>query len=791
MRQTKNLANGWQFHYGNLPTPNKLVRKAHSLGGMTSALPNEGKRLPVSTSGEYFLKLIAQGDVQQGLQNLAGTDLSTQLDGDWEPVSIPHDWKKDLPYVQNPALLMSGSKENGTAYYRLAFELTSDPDTERITLHFDGVMGLSDVWLNGTYLGHNNSGYTAFDFDITEMANYDAEGPNILLVRVDTTAGAEGWWYEGAGLYRKVWLEKLPAVHLNADDAYIYTQTLNGQNADLGIELSVTNERSQPVSSTPKVQFNNQTITFESQSIQPGETAHFKTTSHQTDVTPWTPENPHNIQATFIAGDDQVTKHFGIHTFAYTTAGFFLNGKPYVLKGVCEHQDFAGVGVALDQDIINYKVKLLKEMGVNALRSSHHFAAPELLNACDQYGILVIDENRILESTPWRLADLKKMVRRQRMHSSIAFWSLGNEELIGSTELGGRILKRLARLIKQYDHEHLTVSAELLNPEGKIDENYLENVDILGVNYPEADVMGDGALKIHANFPQQPIMSTESGSYFQTRGIYRDNAEQCQANSFGSDYSMVMPGKRKPGEPGVGGTARPEKVIQFAQQHPEFGGVFLWTAFDYNGEPSPFGWPGISSQFGILDLCGFPKDYYYYFQAHWTDKPMIHVMPHWNREGLEIAADGTVAVRIFSNAPTVELFINGVSQGQQQVKDCQMNWQVTYQPGELRAVALEHDQVVAETIEQTADSAVKVVVSVRYHGQQDTLYALQAVDQNDVPVPTSDQFVTLHADGAILGWGNGNPADISVHHADELQLFNGKALIIAPKETTLMATLSK
>ena len=205
------------------------------------------------------------------------------------------------------------------------------------------------------------------------------------------------------------------------------------------------------------------------------------------------------------------------------------------------------------------------------------------------------------------------------MNASVAFWSLGNEELTGNTAFGRRSVLKFAEIVRELDREHLIVSAELLSPEGFVDDDYLKSFDVLGINYPEAGVMGDGAELIRKNHPDIAMMSTENASYFSTRGIYMDDGKKCFCNNFGSMYSMVLPGRRKPSDPGVGGTARPEKVMEYLEGHEYMGGVFLWTAFDYFGEPSPFGWPGISSQFGIADLCGIPKDYYYYYKAHWVD----------------------------------------------------------------------------------------------------------------------------------------------------------------------------
>lgn len=781
MREKKKINQQWLFHYGEIGMPKKTAKKAHALGGLTAPLKEEkGESVAYGAGGEHFLKLIAQGDEIQGLKNLAGTDLDSGIDQNWQTITIPHDWKISQSYKQAPELLMSGSKEDGVGYYRKTFSLNDElMNQKRVILHFDGVMRSADVWLNGAYLGQNTSGYTSFSYDISEVARYGNEGVNVLLVRVDTTTGAEGWWYEGAGIYRDVWLEFVPLIAFDRENAYVYTQELQETQAVMGAEVCIENYSQKIVEVSPVIRINEQLITLGKQTLQPFEKRILKETFIFPAPIPWSPENPHLYEAVFQMETDECRKSFGIRTFAYDSQGFYLNGNLYELRGVCEHQDFAGVGVALNQDIVDYKIKTMKEMGVNAWRSAHHFASEELMEACDRFGILLMNENRLLESTPWRIADLEKMVRKSRMHASIAFWSVANEEVIGNTNLGSRIAHKLVRCIKQNNYECLVVSAELLNPDGIVNESYLANYDVLGVNYPEADAMGPGAIKIKEQYPELAIMSTESASYFSTRGIYKDNEENCQCSNFGSLFSMILPGKRQPGDPGAGGTATPEKVLNYLTKHQYMGGVFLWTAFDYYGEPSPFGWPAISSQFGIADLCGFPKDYYYYYQANWKKEPVLHILPHWNEEGLEINTDGMIAVRVFSNADEVEIFVNGISFGKKIVVSCIANWEIPYQAGELKAVAYDGNQLITEAKHQTS-STIHAIRSKRiFEGKEYSLFALEAVDDHQRFVPTANNQVTISVEnGEIVGLANGNPTNQAAYSLDRVRLFQGKALAI-------------
>lgn len=793
MRQKISLNREWRFHLGELlHPPKKVAKKAYAFGGFTASLPEENQpRLPVSPGGDNFLKLIAQGNTEIGLRNLCATDLESQLDDSWETVDLPHDWKVNLPYENNPTNLMAGSKPDGVAYYRKRFKLGNIQQGNRFILHFEGVMRMADIWLNGAYLGHNNSGYTTFEFDITEMLYYGDEGSNTLLVRTETTSGSEGWWYEGAGIYKEVSLNVIPNLHLNEEDFYVYTKSLEKDKASLGIELSVTNDSDDYILASPKIDIDGSIIQLSEREVAPLSTEIFTENIILEKAILWSPENPYLYQATAILEGDKIIKNFGIRTFDYDEKGFYLNGNLYELHGVCEHQDFAGVGVALDKDIIHYKIKVMKAMGVNAYRSAHHFASKELLELCDEHGILVMNENRIPESSPWRLADLEKLVKQSRMNASLAFWSIGNEELTGNTIFGGRSVKRLAQIIRKCDREHLLLSAELLSPEGFVDEEYLQYFDVLGVNYPEAGVMGAGAELIHQKYPNLPMMSTENASYFSTRGIYKDNAEKCQCNNFGSLYSMVLPGKRQPGDPGVGGTAHPEEVIHYLKTHSYMGGVFLWTAFDYFGEPSPFTYPGISSQFGICDLNGFPKDYYYYYQAHWTDNFMVHLMPHWNSEGLEIDEHGQTPVRIFSNAESVELFVNNISQGKKKILDCQANYLVQYQKGEIKAIAYQGNEKVAEDVQITSGQTVSVCAKNIFSGKDIELFEISARDMYNHLVPIADDCIEVIAEnGTVIGLGNGNPADITSQSLSEICLFSGKAMVMVSKNTGNQVKLS-
>ena len=780
MREIINLNKDWAYHHGEIDRPKLLAKKSYAFGGFTAPLANEeGEMLPIGPGGKHFLNLISGGHQEIGLRNLAGTELLNSLDESWKIVNVPDDWKRREAYKDDLSILMQGSKLDGIAYYRRTFKLPDNLDeNKKDVLHFDGIMGSSDIWLNGAYLGHNDSGYVSIDLDISELVRFAKDGINVILVRNDTTTGSEGWWYEGAGIYKKVWLEVMDLIHIEPDSFFFRTLSLDEKEAQIEVQFAIENEQKDAIIINPRLTFGNKKINFDKTKIESGQKEKFVKKFSVINPLLWSPKNPYLYEAKLKVFNDELDQNVGIKTISYDTAGFILNGKRYELRGVCEHQDFGGVGIALNQDIIDYKIKTLKRMGINALRSSHHFASEELLDACDRLGIIVMDENRLLESTPWRLNDLCKMVKKSRLHPSIAFWSIGNEELVGNTNYAIRSVKKITNIIRKLDPDKLLVSAELLNPEGKVNDEYLKYFDILGVNYPEAGVMGKGAELIHKSHPDLPILSTENASYFSTRGIYKDDAEKCQCNNFGSMYSMVLPGKRKPEDPGVGGTAHPEEVMAYLREHSYMGGVFLWTGLDYYGEPSPFGWPGISSQFGICDLGAIPKDYYYYYQANWLKDPMLHIMPHWNKEGLEIK-QGKTRVRIFTNCDEVELFVNGKSQGRQKVIDYQTNWTVPYEKGKITAKGYVTGKLMAQNEKITSEKIEKIKVIVRYQGKETTIYELEAIDRNNNLVPTADNWIDVKCDNAkIIGLTNGDPSDLSPYSLTRIRLFSGKAIVI-------------
>jgi beta-galactosidase len=467
----------------------------------------------------------------------------------------------------------------------------------------------------------------------------------------------------------------------------------------------------------------------------------------------WSPESPtlYTLVTTVEANDkllDQTQTQFGIRTVAFDPdKGFLLNGQPYELKGTCNHQDHAGVGAALPDRIQYFRISRLKEMGCNAYRTSHNPPTPELLEACDRLGMLVMDENRLLGSDAANLERLAGLVLRDRNHPSVAVWSIANEESVQTTATGGRIGLTMQQLIHQLDPTRsVTMAANVGNDFGGINGI----IDVRGWNYHIGKPMND----YHATHPLQPNVGTEQASTVCTRGIYTNDKERGYVSAYDDNA------------PEWANTT--ETWYKFFAARPWLSGGFAWTGFDYRGEPTPYGWPCINSHFGILDTCGFPKDNFFYYRAWWTDRPVVHLLPHWNWAGKE---GQEIDVRCFSNCEEVELLLNGQSQGRQEVpKNSHVRWKVKYAPGVLSAKAFEHKQLVLEEKIETTEHPVGLIFSpdraaINADGEDVSIVTIAIVDRQNRTFPLASNLVNfeLTGPGRILGVGNGDP---SCHEPD-------------------------
>jgi beta-galactosidase len=689
-------------------------------------------------------------------------------DTSWRTLDLPHDWAVELPFDQRAdashgfKALGPGFPQNSVAWYRRTFELPRADAGKRLWIEFDGVFRDSTVFLNGWFVGRQESGYSSFRYDVTDLAN--CGGRNVLAVMVDASQ-EEGWFYEGAGIYRHVWLVKTEPLAIAPDGVFVYSQFRDNvpegaakvhvqtrlrndgtNNADLSVRWEILAPDGAVVASSRK-------------STTIGPRSQYEERVEQTmDVSRpvlWSPESPrlYQLVTTLESGGtlvDREQTEFGIRTVAFDPEkGFLLNGKPYELNGTCNHQDHAGVGVALPDRLQYFRVARLKEMGANAYRTSHNPPTPELLQACDRLGMLVMDENRLLGSDIIHMNRLERLIRRDRNHPSVVIWSIANEEFdVQQTPAGRRVAESMQDLIRQLDPTRPVTYAA---PVGNEFAGVNQIIGVRGWNYH----VGPDMEAYHQAHPQQPNVGTEQASTVGTRGIYASDPLRGYVSAYDDAAS--------------GGVHSAEGWWSYFATRPWLSGGFVWTGFDYRGEPTPYGWPCISSQFGILDTCGFPKDNYWYYRSWWTREPVLHLMPHWNwpgREGEEID------VRALSNCQEVELLLNGRSLGRQTMKpNSLLKWKVRYIPGTLSAVGFRDGKRVAETrVETTGEPAVVRLEPDRNvitaGGQDVSVITVSARDVHGRIVPTASNLVlfNLKGPGRILGVGNGDP---SCHEPDQ------------------------
>lgn len=732
-RERKLLDFGWRFHLGSAA---------------------DWKRDFGFGSGQSFAKA---GEA-------AGPARPSFDDHSWRQVDLPHDWVVEQDFVQlNDSLYVQhGSKPTGrqfpdqcVGWYRRKFDIPVADQGRRLSVEFDGVFRDSQVWINGHLLGREDSGYSSFRYDITDFVNYG--GRNVLAVRVDASQ-YEGWFYEGAGIYRHVWLCKTDPVHVGHWGTYV-TSEIARDTATLNIATEVANDSGEK-----------RLVSVESKIVGPDGKEVATLSTNEMAIGAWsTPTIHHGIKfarpklwsleepnlytlRTRVLEDgkvrDQYDTLFGIRSIRFDARkGFFLNGKHVVIKGTCNHQDHAGVGSALPDRLQYFRIERLKEMGANAYRTSHNPPTPELLEACDRLGMLVMDENRLLDSSPEILGQLSRLIRRDRNHPSVILWSIGNEEPEQNSERGRRIAETMMRAVRELDPTRpITYAAN----NGTTSEGVNSVVDVRGVNYiaigePDA---------YHQAHPDQPMVGSEEASTLSTRGEYANDATKGFMRAYDTE------------KPGWGSTA--ERWWTYFAERPYLAGAFVWTGFDYRGEPTPYGWPCISSHFGIMDTCGFPKDNFYYYQSVWTEEPVLHLLPHWNWEGKE---GQPIDVWCYSNLDQVEIFLNGKSLGRKEMpKNGHLEWSVAYAPGQLEARGYRAgDLVKTERVETTGDPA-RIILSpdrsqIAANGEDVSVVTFSIVDSNGRIVPEADNDVEFSIQGGeILGVGNGNP---SSHERDK------------------------
>jgi len=712
-----------------------------------------------------------------------GTAIDPKFDDkDWRALDLPHDWAVELPFENSPNfdVMAHGYKpigglfpQNSVGWYRKSFTIAKSDSGQRFAIQFDGVFRDAMVWVNGFYLGTNQSGYLGMNYDITDYINFDKS--NVIVVRVDATQ-YEGWFYEGVGIYRHVWLQHYNNLHIAQDGVFVFTD-VKGNSATVFAETTIENQTLAKAGCMVETvildQDGNRLTQSAAQPISWVVNEKKLVKQQVTLKSPrlWSLEDPYQYRVVSILKSgtkilDQLTTKFGVRTIQIDAAkGVILNGKNIKIKGVNCHQDHAGVGSALPDYLQYYRIELLKQLGVNAYRTSHNAPTPELLEACDSLGMLVLDETRLLNSGPEYMGQFDRLIRRDRNHPSVFMWSIGNEEgYIQQNSVGKRLALSSIAEQKELDPTRTcTYAADLANVFTGINEV----IPVRGFNYRVA-----GIKPYHLDHPTQPIIGTEMGSTVTTRGIYIKDT----INGYVPDQDITAPWW----------ASKAEDWWPVAAENNWMMGGFVWTGLDYRGESTPYQWPNINSHFGIMDVCGFPKNIYYYYQSWWTDYDVLHISPHWNWKGME---GQPIDVWVNTNADTVELFLNGKTLGKKKMlRNSHLQWTVTYEPGTLKAIGVKKGRILTTSIE-TTDEPFELMVTpskttLFADGRDVSVINISVIDKKGREVPDAQNLVTfsLKGNAKIIGVGNGDP---SSHEPDKYadsnwqrKLFNGKCQLI-------------
>ncbi|ANE52083.1 beta-galactosidase GalA [Flavisolibacter tropicus] len=750
-RKRVNFDEDWRFHFGNAADPTK-----------------------------DFNYRIAPIFAKSGATTNTALGVGFK-DSSWRQLDLPHDWAVELPFVNSPNfdVMAHGYKpvgglfpETSVGWYRKHFTIARKDSGQRFSVTFDGIFRDANIWVNGFYLGNNQSGYIGVTYDITDYINYGRD--NVIAVRADASQ-YEGWFYEGAGIYRHVWLNSYNNTHV-ANDGIFASAEVKGNAATVSIETTIENQGQGTSACTVQTyvtERNGKVVAQSNEQPLTLLTIESKAVTQQVAVSQphlWSLEDPYLYRVVTIIKQngkviDRVQHRFGIRTIDIKWNGVFLNGKHVKIKGTNNHQDHAGIGSALPDAMQYYRVRLLKELGSNSYRVSHNAPTPELLDACDSLGMLVIDEQRLLNSSPEYVYQLERIIKRDRNHPSVFLWSIGNEEgWIQTTTIGKRIAQSLLLKQKEWDPTRTsTYAADLPNVFNGVNEV----IPVRGFNYRDSFVAA-----YHKDHPMQPIIGTEMGSTVTTRGIY----EVDTARAYVPDQDITSPWWASTAE---------EWWTEAAVNDYWLGG-YVWTGFDYRGEPTPYQWPNVNSHFGVMDVCGFPKNIYYYYQSWWTDKDVLHLSPHWNWKGKE---GQLIDVWVNSNADNVELFLNGKSLGKKDMpRNKHLQWSVRYKPGVLEAVAYKKGKKLTSKVETTG-APVAIILkadrnSLLADNQDATVVNVSVVDQQGREVPDAGNQIqfSLAGSGKIIGVGNGDPSshepDKYFNGAWKRQLFNGKCQVI-------------
>ena len=786
-----------------------------------SVIPAGAAATAVQISGERRLSFNEGWRFFKG--EAAGAERPDFQDSQWSEIRLPHDWAIEGPFDPKINPHTGALPISGTGWYRKSFTLPNTAKDRYFSIEFDGAMSNAHVWINGQDLGGRPYGYSGFSFDLTPHLHFGSQ-ENVLAVRL-TPEERSSRWYPGAGIYRNVWLDVTGPVSVGRWGTYITTPEVTDDKGTVTVKTELrnrTNESAKMILQTTILDPSGKMVS------RNGDAADIPAGGSQTVETKLTVNRPqrwdidhpslYSLVSEVMDVDKKVVDRyvtpFGIRTIEFDKVkGFLLNGRHVKLQGVCDHSDLGALGMAVNRRATERQLQILKGAGVNALRTSHNPPSPEILEYCDRLGVVVMDEafdmwrrQKVQNDyhkyfDEWSERDVRDMVRRDRNHPSVIMYSIGNEIPEQSSPDGAVIAKRLTGFFHQEDPTRPTTSA-FNNPDQAIRNELAANVDIPGINYKPTQY--EHYLKEHPNWI---LYGSETASCVSSRGVYHlpiekyDKHPSLQLTS----YDVIAPPW----------AYCPDVEFEVQDKFPNMLGEFVWTGFDYIGEPTPYfngrgsndtDWPARSSYFGMIDLAGFPKDRYYLYQSVWTKKPMVHVLPHWNWKGRE---GQNIPVMVYSNGAEIELFLNGkslgrkkrfsepvelpvgpnVSQDRKYLSKYRLMWQVPYQPGTLKAVAYVNGKQVAVDEVRTAGapSRVKLVpdrATIQADGDDLSFVTVRIEDKDGNLCPEADNLVHFAVTGAgsLRAVDNGNAATTELFNADHRKAFSGMALLIVRSE---------
>lgn len=742
-------------------------------------------------------------------------DDPTSNNDDWRTLNLPHDWSIEGTFSKdNPAKPDGGALPGGIGWYTKKFSVPVTDKNKQVFIEFDGVYRNSEVWINGNSLGIRPNGYISFQYDLTPHLHYGNE-PNVITVKVDNSKQPNSRWYSGSGIYRNVWLTVVDKRHVNRYGTFITTPVVSEKTATVKIVTSVQNNYA-----ANENEFLTQTKIYDAMGKLVGKASDGDTISEKINIpffnstqyiaidkpSLWSIEKPSLYKAVtqvIMNGKivDTYETKFGIRTFQFDIdKGFFLNGKSVKILGVCDHHDLGALGAAINTRALERQLEILKAMGCNGIRTSHNPPAPELLDLCDKMGFIVMDEafdmwakaktkyDYHLDWKEWHKRDLEDQILRDRNHPSVFIWSVGNEinEQGGDPAKGdtsGRVIAReLVNIVKALDTTRPITTAN--NNTGK-GNNIIQSgaFDLVGYNYDHRAWAG-----FRERWPGKKLIVTESTSALETRG-YFDNVNSDTIRRWPKRWDL--PFKNENGGYTVSAydhVSAPwgsthEESIHALKKNDHVSGMYIWTGFDYLGEPTPYTWPARSSYFGIIDLAGFPKDVYYLYQSEFTDKPVLHIYPHWNwKQG-----DTVDVVCYYNKADEVELFLNGKSLGVKNKKgdELHIKWRIPFEPGTVKAVSRKNGKIILTREIKTAGEPAGIMLQAdrsTIHADEKDLSFITAtiVDKNGIKVPEANNLVEFKITGAgmIEAVDSGDPVSHESFKTNKHTALNGLALAI-------------